>query len=61
MFWGTPNEEVQKMYDEAHLVMDTLVRGGMTELEAKSAIERLWVNARFQGYEDGSYDSASEN
>lgn len=61
MYWATKDAEVAAHYDHAHLVMDALIKGGMTEARAKAAVERLWQDGRDHGYEDGRYGSDPDN
>ena len=58
VYWGARDEEVNDAYNHAHLVMDTLIKGGMTEQQAKEAVEKLWSNGHNNGYLDGCFDSS---
>ena len=57
MYWAATAAEVQAQYDHAHLVMDTLIKGGMTEHQAKESVEVLWNFGRQHGYDDATYDA----
>lgn len=61
MYWATKDGQANEHYALAHTVMDTLVKGGMTEQQAKDAVEALWQGGRDEGYEDGRYDSDTDN
>lgn len=37
--------------------MDTLIKGGFSEAQAKTAVQDLWSSGRSEGYEDATYDS----
>jgi len=46
MYWAATTKEANSHYEHAHQVMDTLVKGGMTEQQAKDAVEQLWYGGR---------------
>lgn len=61
MHWAATDTEVEKHYDTAHSIMDALIKGGLTEVQARQAVEDLWDGGRQHGYDDGCYDSTNDN
>ena len=56
MHWTTPDAQVNAHYAFAHDVMDSLVKAGHSEADAKAIVEQLWSSGRAEGYEDAMYD-----
>jgi len=53
-FWKNSQAEDTAYYELAHRAMDAMVKGGMTEEEARSHVQLLWSG----GYENGAWEEA---
>ncbi len=54
--WRTREPEKQAHFEFADRAYDALVKGGMSEKEAKETIEQLWSGGYRQGYDESAFD-----
>lgn len=54
--WRTKEPEKKVHFELADRAFETLVKGGMSQKEAKETIEQLWSNGYRQGYDESAFD-----
>ena len=55
-FWKTKDAEKQVFFDQADQAFNAMVKGGMSEADAKDLIEKMWSGGYTQGYDSATYD-----
>jgi polyhydroxyalkanoate synthesis regulator phasin len=56
-YWDNSKATDDQYYETAHRAMDAMVKGGMSEDEAKKLVEALWTG----GHENGQWEEAYES
>lgn len=55
-FWKTKDSAKQAFFDQADQAFSAMVKGGMSEADAKHMVEQLWKSGYSHGYDEAAYD-----